>query len=162
MRPTYWIAAIALIGLTVAAGFIPRLAGHRMQVRTFFADAEGLRPGAPVRMAGVEVGTVRRVIVHPELRERPAEAVLNLNTPYELKIPRDAVVMVQTAGLFGDTYVEIKVTSANGTPIEDGGVLQSKETVRITPQQWLEAIQKLAKDKTTPSETTQQNPADRK
>jgi ABC-type transporter Mla subunit MlaD len=57
-----------------------------------------------------------------------------IETPYELKIPRDSVASTATAGVLGETYVEIDVSEASGQPIQAGGQLPSKESVKFIDQ----------------------------
>jgi ABC-type transporter Mla subunit MlaD len=90
---------------------------HQLQVKTYFGDARGLRTGAPVRVAGVDVGRVD-VHVRPELKTRAAEVILLIQTPYELKIPDDSVVSLRRGGLLGEMYAEVDIRHASGPPSE--------------------------------------------
>src|ERR1700751_2869931 len=51
---------IAVILFAVLFGY-PRLFAHRIELTVYFQNANGLRAGAPVRLAGVEVGKVTSV-----------------------------------------------------------------------------------------------------
>jgi ABC-type transporter Mla subunit MlaD len=125
----------AVLGMIVATGlvtlaslFILRSRFPRQELRTCFNDARGLRPGASVRIAGVDVGVVRVVRANPENKNCPAEVVMDLSTPYELKIPRDSIAEIQTGGLLGPSLVAIDVTQATREPIDNGGYLMSKQS----------------------------------
>jgi ABC-type transporter Mla subunit MlaD len=65
---------------------------------------------------------------------------MKIDTPYELKIPRDSVVFTETAGVLGETYFEIDSSQASGTPIESGGTLQTKATNSPSTVDWLETF----------------------
>src|SRR5689334_19906944 len=93
---------------------------HRIQIKTYFRDAKGLRAGAPVELAGVKVGEVESVRARPELKENPAEVVMNLQTDYALNIPADAVATLSTAGILGETFAAIDVANTSGAPIANG------------------------------------------
>jgi phospholipid/cholesterol/gamma-HCH transport system substrate-binding protein len=99
--------------------------GHTLHLRCYFQDAHGLRVGSVVRLAGVEVGNVTGVSLHPEMRDHPVEVEMVLRTPYELKIPNDSVVTLKNVGLRGELYPQINMKNANGPPVEDGGTLRS-------------------------------------
>ncbi len=123
---------LVLLGLIVLVGgaslvlfFVPRLGYRRTTVRTCFQNAEGLRSGAPVRMAGVDVGIVERVEVRLDQRECPANAELSLGTPNG--VPNDAVAKLEQLGFLGQTYVEIDISKANGPAIQSGAMLKSAE-----------------------------------
>jgi phospholipid/cholesterol/gamma-HCH transport system substrate-binding protein len=130
--------AVVAISVTVAKPF-----NHRLDLKCYFKDAQGLRAGAEVRVAGARVGSVTSVKVRPELRDQPVEVSMTLNTPYDLKIPSDAVVTLETAGVLGEIFPEINVQRATGAPVPNGGVLSSQEMVSITPQQWAECVSNL-------------------
>jgi phospholipid/cholesterol/gamma-HCH transport system substrate-binding protein len=100
--------------------------GHRLELTAYFADAQGLRKGAPVRLAGLDVGRVSGVGVHPDIREHPAEVRMTLLTDYDLAIPDDSKVSLRTAGILGETYVSIDVEGA-GPRIKNGRTLKSVE-----------------------------------
>lgn len=137
------ILLVAIIVISVGALFLfgrARLSGHRIELKANFLDAQGLRAGASVRVAGVDVGSVTSVRVRPELRDNPAEIVMGLRTPYELKIPRDSIVSLATAGVLGPTFVEIDVTGASGEPATNGTVLKARETEAPSTQQLIDKI----------------------
>jgi phospholipid/cholesterol/gamma-HCH transport system substrate-binding protein len=113
MRRTGLVAVvIAVIAFAVLFGY-PRLFAHRTELRVYFQNAHGLRAGAPVRLAGVEVGTITSVRARPEMQAAPAEVTMRLRTPYELNIPNDSTVSLDTAGVLGETFAEINVLGAS-------------------------------------------------
>jgi len=91
-------------------------------------------------MAGIDIGSVTSVRVRPEMSATPGEVTMALRTPYALKIPKDASVSLQTEGVLGPTFAEVEIAGASGPPLENGGVLKSKEVVKLTPEQWLERV----------------------
>jgi phospholipid/cholesterol/gamma-HCH transport system substrate-binding protein len=99
------IIVIGIISLVFAFGG-GRLFGHRLELKAYFPDALGLRAGAQVRLAGVEVGSVTSVRARPDMRDNPAEVTMLLNTPYELKLPTDSAVSLATAGVLGETFAQ--------------------------------------------------------
>jgi ABC-type transporter Mla subunit MlaD len=75
---TIAVVVVAAVGLVIA---LARPAKSHLDVKCYFQDAQGLRVGAKVRLAGVEVGSVTSVSVRPELRDSPAEVTMFLQTP---------------------------------------------------------------------------------
>lgn len=51
---------------------------------------------------------------------------MDIATSYELQVPKDAIVAIETAGLLGQSYVDIDVSQASGAPIEKYGHLKSR------------------------------------
>jgi ABC-type transporter Mla subunit MlaD len=89
------IAIVLIASLALISWIVLHSRSHSVSVKAYFDDARGLHAGAAVNIAGVAVGNVSSVRIRPELRDNPAEVVLLLNTPYELKIPEDSTVSVE-------------------------------------------------------------------
>lgn len=113
---------------------------HKLVLKAYFTDAEGLRAGAPVRLAGVDVGIVRSVRARPEMKDAPAEVIMTLDPPYDLKIPDDSLVSVESDGVFGPAFVEIEVKSASGPPVRPGAVLKTIPTEHLTTEQIIDKL----------------------
>ena len=69
MRCVGSLGLTVLIGVVVLAiRFVPlRPMGHKMAVKAYFTSAMGLRAGAPVRFAGVDLRSVKSVRAKPEV-----------------------------------------------------------------------------------------------
>ena len=139
MRKIVLVVMVA-IGLATIFLVVGKKQVHRKELTAYFSDVKGLRVGAPIRLAGVHVGSVLSLRARPDLRDNPAEVRMGLRTEYELSIPKDSVVSVATAGLLGETYLNIDVHEAGGPPIEDHGVLKSRASSDSTPSQLVEHL----------------------
>jgi phospholipid/cholesterol/gamma-HCH transport system substrate-binding protein len=139
------LGLVVLLGVAgLALLFLPlRPMGHKLVVKAFFTNAMGLRAGAPVRFAGVDIGSVRSVRAQPEVKNSPVEVVIVLNPPYELKIPNDSTVLLETAGVLGETFADIDSSSATGPPIGANAVLKAKPTVQLTTEQFIEKLNEV-------------------
>jgi len=140
---------IGVAVLAVILFILPRSSGHKLKLTAHFNNAEGLRSGATVRLAGVEVGTVKSVRAFPEAKDAPVEVVMALNTPDDLKIPNDSTVSLTTAGVLGETFVEIDSRSASGPPIQSGATLKAISTESPTLQQMLDRFAAALNTNTT-------------
>jgi phospholipid/cholesterol/gamma-HCH transport system substrate-binding protein len=118
----------------------PRPLGHWQTLKTYFDNGMALRAGAPVRFAGVDIGSVKAVRPRPEIKDTPIEVVMSLNTAEELKIPNDSTVSLKSAGFLGETFVEIDSHTASGPPVQSGGTLKAVPTTALTTEQLLERI----------------------
>ena len=134
----------ALVGCVVAGlvGLLlvwsPR--GHQIVVKAYFSNAMGLRPGARVRLAGIDIGSVTTVRARPEMKEAPAEVLMALTPSYELKIPNDSTATLSTAGILGETYVAIDASHASGAPIGANAVLHTIPTTQLSTHEMLEKL----------------------
>jgi phospholipid/cholesterol/gamma-HCH transport system substrate-binding protein len=75
-------------------------------VYAVFSDIGGLRVGAPVVIAGVEVGRVDSI----RLEDYEARVVLRIEPGLPLHV--DAIASVKTRGLIGEKYVQISAGGA--------------------------------------------------
>ncbi len=73
-----------------------------------FANTSGLVAGAPVRMGGVEIGRVSKMKIEPAGEKLVIAATLRIDSPYYDLIRRDATVALDTQGLLGDKFVDLK------------------------------------------------------
>jgi phospholipid/cholesterol/gamma-HCH transport system substrate-binding protein len=127
------IGLMSIFALIVATAFIFLLTGsngffwQRYGLKTVFADVAGLKEGAPVRVAGVEVGTVQGVEFVGDRVEVLME-VLKENRP---RITSTSVATLGSVSLLGEAAVDI-TASSGGTPIPDWGYVPSKRAAGLT------------------------------
>ncbi len=71
-----------------------------------FQYANGLKKGAPVRLAGVDAGHVKRIKVVPAA-ERPADVVVDIWMEGDSRIPVDSRFLINQLGILGEKYLEV-------------------------------------------------------
>ncbi|MFH1593667.1 MAG: MlaD family protein [Candidatus Omnitrophota bacterium] len=77
-------------------------------VNVIFNFANGLTEGAPVRLAGVNVGLIDKIDIFFDEGERKTKVAMAAWIDDEtLKIERDSKVVINTLGLLGEKYMEI-------------------------------------------------------
>lgn len=138
------IAIVLIASLALLGWIVLHSRSHSLSVTAYFDDARGLHAGSPVNIAGVVVGNVSSVRIRPELRDNPAEVVLLLDTPYELKVPEDSTVSVEKAGILGDAVAVIDISEAKGQPIHSGATLRSVPSHEMTSQQAIDCLNRIA------------------
>lgn len=145
-HPSLAIAAVVIIGvgLVIALG---RPSQFHLNAKCHFQDAQDLRAGARVRLAGVDIGSVTSVRVRPELRDHPAEVEMSLETPYKLNIPNDSVVTLETAGLLGEVFPAIDIRGASGPPLLANGELKTRSSENPSTQDLLKRFSNIAEHK---------------
>lgn len=74
------------------------------RLTAMFEQVGGLKPGAPVSMAGVTIGRVESITY--DFNEYRARVVLRVEPTYD-RIPDDSDASILTAGLLGGQYVGI-------------------------------------------------------
>lgn len=98
---------------------------RRIRLVTYFDNAEGLRAGQPVDFQGVPIGNIESVSVVPSRPEKPIRVVLRISGRYQPLLRKDDVASVLTAGLLGESFVDIDGSSAKERPVKDGDELPS-------------------------------------
>lgn len=96
-----------------------------------FEDISGLRTGAAVQLAGLNVGFVDDIKFPKDILIRDITVVMRINREFQQRIRGDSVATVNTLGLLGDKFIYISVGSEEQPVLKDKGVIKSKETVSI-------------------------------
>jgi phospholipid/cholesterol/gamma-HCH transport system substrate-binding protein len=123
------ILAVLILLMTSTGGILT----HKIMLRSYFDNASGLQPGAVVRLQGVDIGSVTkvRVVYDPSHRLTPVEITMRVSTRYHRNLRKDSITTLETAGVLGATYIDIDSALAKGPEVEDGDVLQTRETPQI-------------------------------
>ncbi|MGD9763725.1 MAG: outer membrane lipid asymmetry maintenance protein MlaD [Candidatus Binatia bacterium] len=95
------LAAIAYLSLSV--GGVSYTGPKGLSVYADFGEIGGLKPRAPVVIAGVKVGEVGAIELNPEYRAR-----VTFNLAPDLKLPLDTSASIVTSGVLGDRYVSLQ------------------------------------------------------
>lgn len=92
---------------------------------SYFDNAEGLRPGAPVRLSGVDIGNVTHIVIvsAKDHQLTPVQITMKVSTKYAFNLRRDSVTALETAGVLGETYLDIDSAQAIGPPAQNGDTL---------------------------------------
>lgn len=104
---------------------------RKIILRSYFDNAQGLRVGAPVRLAGVDIGNVTRIQVVSGRSADPVEVTMKVNTKYSFSLRRDSVTIMSTAGILGETYIDIDSAQAKGAEVADGDSLLARDQPQI-------------------------------
>lgn len=115
------VGAFVLAGLIVAGlvvfmiGDERRLFDRKEPYRVAFADVQGLKPGAPVRLGGIDIGTVSGVGHGKDPSDDRLFVQLDIVRSEAGRIREDTVARIGNKGLLGDKMIEL-VGGAPGRP----------------------------------------------
>jgi phospholipid/cholesterol/gamma-HCH transport system substrate-binding protein len=125
---TVLFAAITLAVLIFLMTGTTGLFTKKMTLFAYVDDASGLRTGAPVRLQGVDIGNVVMVRVVPERAPNPVEIKMRIAARHAARfIRKDTQVTLSTAGVLGETYINLDSNTAKGAPAVDGDTLFAKD-----------------------------------
>jgi len=125
---TVVLAAITLGVLLFLMSGTTGLFTRKIVLRTYFDNAGGLRQGASVRLNGVDVGNVTNIRVVPDKDKQltPVEVGMKVSTKYSFNLRRDSVASLSTAGVLGETYIDIDSSQAIGPVAQNGDTLPTQ------------------------------------
>jgi phospholipid/cholesterol/gamma-HCH transport system substrate-binding protein len=97
-------------------------------VKAYFNNIEGLRNGAPVRLGGIDVGSVKNIEIVKDTTGK-VEVTMRLHNEVQRFIRRDTKASIETEGLVGNKVVVLEIGSATAGLIEEGGTIQAKDPI---------------------------------
>jgi phospholipid/cholesterol/gamma-HCH transport system substrate-binding protein len=106
IKPEVKVGAFTLIALAGMFGLALWLNGFQLfqrgnDVEAEFSRVEGLRPGAPVKYAGVDIGRVNKVYFEN------FKVIVGMRINPDFKVPKNAKAIIASSGVVGDMFVEI-------------------------------------------------------
>ncbi len=111
---------IVILGCVVfLIGDERRLFARHITYETSFSDVQGLKVGAPVRMDGIDVGTVISVEHADSLHDTRIHVRMDVVRTEGQRLKVDAITKVINKGLLGDKMVEIVPGTGTVRPLSD-------------------------------------------
>ena len=148
------IAVLVFLVLNASGDINPF--SRKLHLKARFADANGLRDGSEVRLAGVRVGKVDRIVLlepssAPSAPRVEAQMVIDATIdgqPANQRIRTDSQAQQGSPSLLGnEMLINITPGTSVGAPIEDGAILpsSSSNTVNDFATSGTDLAQRLSK-----------------
>ena len=118
------VGILCLAYLSINLGKLELLGGDYYEVSANFDSISGLRNGASVEIAGVEVGRVDRMELDPKAGYT-AKVTLRINSGIELQ--DDVIASIRTSGIIGDKFIQLKPGGSDRL-LKDGGRIREAES----------------------------------
>jgi phospholipid/cholesterol/gamma-HCH transport system substrate-binding protein len=123
MVGTFMLIGILCLGyVSIKLGKMEILGGDFYSVTAGFDSVSGLKPGARVEVAGVEIGKVDRITLDAKSGDR---ALAYLKIKSGVKITDDVIASVRTSGIIGDKFIKLR-------PGGSDKMLKENDTIRET------------------------------
>jgi phospholipid/cholesterol/gamma-HCH transport system substrate-binding protein len=101
----------------------------QVELHMYTSDAAGLTPGAPVRINGIQAGTVRRVALSGETNpQRVIRVDFVVDQEMQKQIPADSIASVSSDNLLGSTKVSQINKGTRPDIIQTGATVKSADT----------------------------------
>ncbi len=124
-----YVGLFVLIGL-FSVGYLVLVIGefsffqnNHYSIHGYFSSASGLKPGARVEIAGVEVGTVANIEIDTE--RLVAKVILHIQK--NIEISEDSIASVKTSGIIGQKYIAVS-PGGDDMMLEDGDEIYNTES----------------------------------
>jgi phospholipid/cholesterol/gamma-HCH transport system substrate-binding protein len=120
------IGIVSVTAMALAVIFIFAVGGQagffwqQYSLKTRFPDVQGLKPGAVIRVAGVEVGKVESI----EFSGSEVEVGLGVKEEMQSRITTESRASIGSLSLLGEPVIDI-TPSSSGTPLKDGDTIQA-------------------------------------
>jgi phospholipid/cholesterol/gamma-HCH transport system substrate-binding protein len=95
----------------------------KITLKSYFDNASGLRLGAPVRLEGVDIGNVDAIRIVRDNPLTPVEVTMKVSSKFDYALHKDSIASLNTAGVLGETYVDIDSSQAKAGATRNGDVL---------------------------------------
>ena len=119
------IGMVCLAYISIKLGRMEILGNKGYEVYGIFSNTGGLRDGASVVIAGVEVGSVKKI----SLDNYQAKVIFSLDP--SVKIQDDAIASIKTKGLIGEKYIEITPGGADQDIKPNGQIRETQPAVDL-------------------------------
>lgn len=123
------VGVVAIVSLAILAFTILYIGGsggtpfaRKYVLRALMADVNGLKPGAPVRVGGVEVGNVTRVDFAAGEGKGMVEVAMRLDRRVQDQVTTESRATLGALGLLGEKAVDIS-SSPRGIALGDGELI---------------------------------------
>jgi len=118
------IIGILCIGyLTIKLGKMQWFGGDTYSIFARFASVSGLKSGAYVEMAGVQIGQVETI----SLEQKSKVAIVKMKINKAVTLSDDVIASIATSGLIGDKYIKLSPGGSEQT-LKPGDMITETES----------------------------------
>ncbi len=115
------LGIVALIYLSMSLGNLSLFNSGYYSATAQFDSVTGLRKGASIEIAGVEVGKVGDIKLDDDM------ALVNMQILKEIDLSSDTIASIRTKGIIGEKYIKL-TPGGDEELIEDGGIIIDTES----------------------------------
>lgn len=103
------------------------IVGKYYTINALFTNVSGLQYGAPVRIAGVPIGTVDSI----NLNKDGTMAHVRFSIKKGIHLPEDSIAVIKSSGLLGGKYVQVLLGSSTKTLVNGGELFETQAPVDL-------------------------------
>ncbi|KRT71837.1 MAG: hypothetical protein XU12_C0031G0003 [Deltaproteobacteria bacterium CSP1-8] len=114
-----------LAWLSIKLGKLEIVGGDYVPVHAEFASVSGLKKGASVEIAGVEIGKVESIT----LNDYKADVLMKIRTG--VRLSEDTIASIRTRGLIGDKFVNLSPGASDRLIPSNGTIRETESAVDL-------------------------------
>jgi phospholipid/cholesterol/gamma-HCH transport system substrate-binding protein len=122
------IGMLCLGYISIKLGKMEIMGGDYYTISAEFDSVSGLKPGARVEVAGVEIGKVDRISLDPKSGD---QAVAHLKIKTGVNITDDVIASVRTSGIIGDKFIKLKPGGSDKFLSNNGKIRETESAIDI-------------------------------
>ncbi len=115
------VGILCLGYLSIKLGKLEVIGGDLYEIDAQFDSASGLKSGATVEIAGVEVGRVRSITLKDD------RAMVKLAVNNGTKLYTDTIASIKTRGIIGEKFLALS-PGGGGDPLKPGDTIRDTES----------------------------------
>jgi phospholipid/cholesterol/gamma-HCH transport system substrate-binding protein len=119
------IGIFSLAYLSVNLGRIEMMGGRSYSLYAEFEKTGGIKTGAVIEIAGVQVGKVKSIRLYDY------QALVEFSINKDVKVQEDAIASIKTQGLIGEKYVQITPGGSDKILPAGGKIRETESAVDI-------------------------------
>lgn len=106
------IGNILIFSVVMLIGLEKGMMRPKFQTKAVFHEVGGLAVGAPIRLSGVNIGTVARIdFLDQAVEGRSVQVTMNIFRHYRKQLEHSSKVAIKTEGILGGKIIEINAGS---------------------------------------------------
>ncbi len=117
-----FISLLCIGYLTIKLGKMEVVGNSYYSIKARFSNVSGLKVGNEVRISGVQIGRVSKIV----LDKKDFFAIVEMDIKKGIKLSDDSMASIKTSGLIGDKYVSIS-PGGSDTYLKPGDMIVDTE-----------------------------------
>jgi phospholipid/cholesterol/gamma-HCH transport system substrate-binding protein len=121
------VGFICFAWLSIKLGDIDLFGAESRTVIARFVSVSGLKSGASVEIAGVQIGKVTDI----RLDQENFEAEVHMQIDRNVDLQEDSIAAIRTAGIIGDRYVKISPGGSDELIKPGGEIIETESAINL-------------------------------
>lgn len=132
-RLEFSVGIFLIIGCACIFWLLTELGGvnfkgdNRYTISAYFTSVSGLKNGATIEMAGVQIGTVSEI----KLDTTRYLAKVSLKVDNDIELSDDTIASVKTAGIIGDKYISLLPGGSEEILVEGDAIYNTESSLDL-------------------------------